>query len=297
MGSKNTGKKTTIGGQALIEGVMMKGVSKGAMAVRMKDGSIDVDEWDIKPKKWYNKCPVIRGSINFVQQLGEGYKCLMKSAEKSGMLDDEEEEEPSKFEKWLDEKFGDKLTGAIMAVAMVIGIALAVFLFLLVPSYLFTWIENLLPTQPLGGLESVLPGLPAGSTLLVKSVDISMWRTTFEGIIKIVIFVAYMWVTSKTKDMHRMYRYHGAEHKTIACYEAGKPLTVENVRPMTRFHPRCGHQLHHHYAAGEHSGVQRGADHSGAFQELAPPRQRQHRDTSPYGMQADTAAVCGGIRI
>lgn len=240
MGSKNTGKKTTIGGQALIEGVMMKGVSKGAMAVRMKDGSIDVDEWDIKPKKWYNKCPVIRGSINFVQQLGEGYKCLMKSAEKSGMLDDEEEEEPSKFEKWLDEKFGDKLTGAIMAVAMVIGIALAVFLFLLVPSYLFTWIENLLPTQPLGGLESVLPGLPAGSTLLVKSVDISMWRTTFEGIIKIVIFVAYMWVTSKTKDMHRMYRYHGAEHKTIACYEAGKPLTVENVRPMTRFHPRCG---------------------------------------------------------
>lgn len=240
MGSKNTGKKTTVGGQALIEGVMMKGVSKGAMAVRMKDGSIDVDEWDIKPKKWYNKCPVIRGSINFVQQLAEGYRCLMKSAEKSGMLDDEEDEEPSKFEKWLDEKFGDKLTGAIMAVAMVIGIALAVFLFLLVPSYLFTWIENLLPTQPLDGLESVLPGLPAGSTLLVKSVDISMWRTTFEGIIKIVIFVAYMWVTSKTKDMHRMYRYHGAEHKTIACYEAGKPLTVENVRPMTRFHPRCG---------------------------------------------------------
>ncbi len=240
MGSKNTGKKTTVGGQALIEGVMMKGVSKGAMAVRMKDGSIDVEEWDIKPKKWYNKCPVIRGGINFVQQLGEGYKCLMKSAEKSGMLDDEENEEPSKFEKWLDDKFGDKLTGAIMAVAMVIGVALAVFLFLLLPSYLFTWIENLLPTEPLGGLKSVLPGLPAGSTVLVKSVDISMWRTTFEGVIKIVIFVGYMWATSLTKDMHRMYRYHGAEHKTIACYEAGKPLTVENVRPMTRFHPRCG---------------------------------------------------------
>lgn len=240
MGSKNTGKKTTVGGQALIEGVMMKGVSKGAMAVRMKDGSIDVDEWDIKPKKWYNKCPVIRGSINFVQQLGEGYKCLMKSAEKSGMLDDEEDEEPSKFEKWLDEKLGDKLTGAVMAIAMVIGVALAVFLFLLVPSYLFTWIESLLPTEPLGGLESVLPGLPAGSTVLVKSVDISMWRTTFEGVLKIIIFVVYMWATSKMKDMYRMYRYHGAEHKTIACYEAGKPLTVENVRPMCRFHPRCG---------------------------------------------------------
>lgn len=240
MGSKNTGKKTTVGGQALIEGVMMKGVSKGAMAVRMKDGSIDVDEWDIKPKKWYNKCPVIRGSINFVQQLGEGYKCLMKSAEKSGMLDDEEDEEPSKFEKWLDEKLGDKLTGAVMAIAMVIGVALAVFLFLLVPSYLFTWIESLLPTEPLGGLESVLPGLPAGSTVPVKSVDISMWRTTFEGVLKIIIFVVYMWATSKMKDMYRMYRYHGAEHKTIACYEAGKPLTVENVRPMCRFHPRCG---------------------------------------------------------
>lgn len=240
MGSKDTGKKTTVGGQALIEGVMMKGVSKGAMAVRMKDGSIDVDEWDIKPRKWYNKCPVIRGSINFVQQLGEGYKCLMKSAEKSGMLDDEEDEEPSKFEKWLDEKLGDKLTGVVMAIAMVIGVALAVFLFLLVPSYLFTWIESLLPTEPFGGLESVLPGLPAGSTVLVKSVDISMWRTTFEGVLKIIIFVVYMWATSKMKDMNRMYRYHGAEHKTIACYEAGKPLTVENVRPMCRFHPRCG---------------------------------------------------------
>ena len=134
MGSKDTGKKTTVGGQALIEGIMMKGVSKGAMAVRLKDGSIDVEDWELKPKKWYNKCPVIRGSINFVQQLGEGYKCLMKSAEKSGMLDEEADEEESKFEKWLDEKLGDKLTGAIMAIAMVFGVALAVFLFLLRPS-------------------------------------------------------------------------------------------------------------------------------------------------------------------
>lgn len=239
---KDTGKKTTVGGQALIEGVMMKGVSTGAMAVRTKDGSIDVETWEIKPKKWYNKCPVIRGSINFVQQLGEGYRCLMKSAEKSGMMDDDEEDaaEESKFEKWLDEKLGDKLTGVIMAIAMVFGIALAVFLFLLVPSYLFTGIESLLPTEPLGELESVLPGLPTGSTVQVKSVDISAWRTVFEGVLKIVIFVVYMWATTKTKDMYRMYRYHGAEHKTIACYEAGKPLTVENVRPMTRFHPRCG---------------------------------------------------------
>lgn len=240
MGSKNTGKKTTVGGQALIEGIMMKGVSKGAMAVRLKDGGIDVEEWDLKPKKWYNKCPVVRGSVNFVQQLGEGYKCLMKSAEKSGMMDDDGGEEPSKLEKWLDEKLGDKLTGAIMAVAMVLGIALAVFLFLLLPSYLFTGIESLLPTEPLSELAGVLPGLPEGSYVMVKSVDISAWRTVFEGIMKIVIFVAYMAITSCTKDMHRMYRYHGAEHKTIACYEAGKALTVENIRPMCRFHPRCG---------------------------------------------------------
>lgn len=240
MGSKDMGKKTTVGGQALIEGVMMKGVSKGAMAVRLKDGSIDVEEWDVKPKKWYNKCPVIRGGINFVQQLGEGYKCLMKSADKSGMLDEDEDEQPSKFEKWLDDKLGDKLTGAVMAVAMVIGTALAVFLFLLLPSYLFTWIESLMPTEPLSISQAVLPGLPDGCSVMVKSVDISMWRTTFEGVMKIIIFVGYMWVTSLTKDMHRMYRYHGAEHKTIACYEAGKPLTVENVRPMCRFHPRCG---------------------------------------------------------
>ncbi len=240
MGSKNTGKKTTVGGQALIEGIMMKGVSKGAMAVRLKDGGIDVEEWDLKPKKWYNKCPIIRGGINFVQQLGEGYKCLMKSAEKSGMMDEDAEEEESKFEKWLDEKLGDKLTGLIMGIAMVLGIALAVFLFLLLPSYLFTGIECLLPTEPLSDLAGVLPGLPEGSCLMVKSVDISAWRTTFEGVMKIILFVAYMAITSCTKDMRRMYRYHGAEHKTIACYEAGKPLTVENIRPMCRFHPRCG---------------------------------------------------------
>ena len=114
------------------------------------------------------------------------------------------------------------------------------FLFLLLPSYIFTGIEALLPTEPMNALSGLLPGLPEGSYVMVKSVDISGWRTVFEGVMKIVIFVAYMWVTSLTKDMHRMYRYHGAEHKTIACYEAGKPLTVENIRPMTRFHPRCG---------------------------------------------------------
>lgn len=208
-------KKTTIGGQALIEGIMMRGVSTEAMAVRMKDGSIDVEQWELKARKWYEKAPFIRGSVNFVNSLKDGYTCMMKSAEKSGMMEDDEE--PTKFEKWLDDKFGDKLTNMIMGVAMFIGVVLAVVLFLFVPSYLFTLLEKL-----------------AGDT------DISMWKSAFEGVLKLVLFVGYMAVVAQMKDIKRTYEYHGAEHKTIACYEAGKPLTVENIRPMTRFHPRCG---------------------------------------------------------
>lgn len=208
-------KKTTIGGQALIEGIMMRGVSTEAMAVRTKDGAIDVEQWELKPRRWYEKAPFIRGSVNFVNSLMDGYRCMMKSAEKSGMMEDDEE--PTKFEKWLDDKFGDKLTNMIMGVAMFIGVVLAVVLFLFVPSYLFTLIEKL-----------------AGDT------DISMWKSAFEGVLKLALFVGYMAIVAQMKDIKRTYEYHGAEHKTIACYEAGKPLTVENIRPMTRFHPRCG---------------------------------------------------------
>jgi len=221
-------KKTKIGGQALIEGIMMKGVSKGAMAVRLKDGGIDVEEWDLKPQKWYNKAPFIRGSINFVSSLSEGYRCMMKSAEKSGMLDEEENEEPSKFEKWLDEKLGDKLTGVIMAIAMVIGVALAILLFAVVPTALFDWIETLMPLVPDAATSELVP------------MDISMWQSTFEGVMRMILFVGYMAVVAQMKDIRRTYEYHGAEHKTIACYEAGEELTVENIKKHTRFHPRCG---------------------------------------------------------
>lgn len=221
-------KKTKIGGQALIEGIMMKGVSKGAMAVRMKDGSIDVEEWDIKPAKWYNKAPFIRGSINFVSSLSEGYKCMMKSAEKSGMLDEEENEEPSKFEKWLDDKLGDKLTGIIMAIAMVIGVALAILLFAVVPTALYDWIETLMPLTADAVTGELAP------------MDISMWQSTFEGVMRMILFVGYMALVSKMKDIRRTYEYHGAEHKTIACYEGGEELTVDNIKKYTRFHPRCG---------------------------------------------------------
>ena len=141
---------------------MTKGVSTGAMAVRMKDGSIDVEEWDINDKKWYEKVPIIRGSFNFVKTLTEGYTYMTKSAEKSGMMEDDSDEEQTKFEKWLDDKLGDKLTGVIMGIAMVIAVALAVVMFLFVPSYIFTGIEYL-----------------AGDA------DISGWRTVFEGVLKI----------------------------------------------------------------------------------------------------------------
>ncbi len=210
-------KKTTIGGQALIEGVMMKGVSVGAMAVRKNDGSIYLEEWKIPEKKWYNKALFIRGCINFVSQVKDGYSYINKSSEISGAFDDEE---PTKFDLFLVKTFGEK--GAEKAVNAIAGILtflmiaamLAVFLFL--PSFLFTLIEN------------------------AVSADISMWKSAFEGVLKLVLFIAYMAIVAQTKGMRRVYEYHGAEHKTIACYEAKKELTVENVRQMTRFHPRCG---------------------------------------------------------
>lgn len=214
---ENNIHRTSIGGQALIEGIMMKGPNKTAMAVRKTDGEIFVEEKDAKEKKWYNKAPFIRGSVNFVTQLAEGYHYISRSAEVSGLADEDEDEELTRFEKWLNDKFGEKLMNIVMGIAMVIGIAVAVVLFVFVPTWLFMLIQYLF-----------------GET------DISAFQSLFEGILKIIIFVAYMAVTAVSKDVKRMYGYHGAEHKTIACYEAGKPLTVENVRPMRRFHPRCG---------------------------------------------------------
>lgn len=209
--------RTTIGGQALIEGIMMKGPKKTAMAVRKTDGTIALEETPGKERKWYNKAPFIRGSVNFVEQLSEGYRYLTRSAELSGMAEDDGEEELTKFEKWLNDKLGEKLMGAVMGVAMVLGIALAILLFMFVPTWLFMLLQSLF-----------------GET------DISAFQSLFEGVMKIIIFVTYMGAVSLMKDIRRTYEYHGAEHKTIACYEKGLPLTVENVKPCRRFHPRCG---------------------------------------------------------
>lgn len=203
--------KSKIGGQALIEGVMMRGIDKAAMAVRLPDGEIDVEEWELKKPSVFRKIPFIRGTINFIVSLTDGYKCLMKSAEKS-MAD--EEEEMTKFEKWLDDKFGDKIVTFVSIVALVLRLALAVGLFFFVPTFIAKGVQHF-----------------ADNKLVLSAT---------EGIIKIGLFVVYIWLTGLLPDISRQYEYHGAEHKTIACYEAGLELNVENIKKQTRFHPRCG---------------------------------------------------------
>lgn len=197
--------KSKIGGQALIEGVMMSGVKKGAMACRLPNGEIEVEEWDKKPVTvWYRKTPVIRGLFNFIASMKEGYRCLMKSAEKQ--MDDEEAKE--------DEKLSEKAVNAIMGVAMFVGVVIAVGLFVILPKKL----------------------VPMIGPLTVNRVV----QSFAEGILKIIIFILYLSATCLMKDQRRTYEYHGAEHKTIACLEAGLELNVENVKKQKRFHPRCG---------------------------------------------------------
>ena len=208
--------KTSIGGQALIEGIMMRGPKKSAMAVRLPDGGIDVEEWDTPSGsgKWFYKTPFIRGVFNMVGSMRVGYKCMMTSAEKSGML---EEEELSRFEKWLSDKLGDKFSKLLAGFSMIVAVIFAVGLFVVLPLFL------------------------AGLISRVGNIDFNPTsRALVEGVIRIALFVLYVLLVSRMKDIRRVFEYHGAEHKTIACYEAGEPLTLENIRPKSRFHPRCG---------------------------------------------------------
>ena len=220
--SSNSGKekfKSKIGGQAVIEGIMMRGIDKGAMANRMPDGTIDIDEWEIKGGKnppWYRKTPFLRGIFNFVTSMIDGYKCISRSVDKQ-MTDDDKEEEPTKFEKWLNEKLGDKLMPVISTISMILGLVIAMFLFMWVPSAIIKLIEKLVSAE----INTVL-------------------KNIIEGFLKIGIFIGYTSLTALMPDMKRLYEYHGAEHKTIACYEAETELTPENVKQFTRFHPRCG---------------------------------------------------------
>ena len=210
--------KTMIGGQALIEGIMMLGPEKKAVVVRRPDGGLEEQVEDrilIKDRHPIFGVPFIRGIFNFGSSLGNGVRALMFSAE--FYPEEEEPEEPSRLEQWLESKLGsEKFYSVLVTVAMVLGLAFSVGLFIL------------LPTALVGGLAALTGGLP-------------MWlRNLLEGVVRIVIFMGYLMLCSKTKDMHRVFQYHGAEHKTIFCYEAGLPLTVENVRKQPRHHPRCG---------------------------------------------------------
>lgn len=215
--SKKT-HKTSVGGQALIEGVMMQGPKGIATAVRKPDGDILTEYHNVKHLRDKNKffaLPIVRGVVGFVESMITGYKTLMYSAEVSGM-EDIEEQELNKFEKWLTDKFGDKLMNFVAAVGSVLGVALAFVLFMYFPVLVFNkaneWTD---------GAITNLQGL-------------------IEGVMKIAIFVIYIALVSRMKDIKRMFMYHGAEHKSIACYEAGLDLTVENAKKCSRFHPRCG---------------------------------------------------------
>lgn len=210
--------KTSVGGQALIEGVMMQGPNGVATAVRKTDGDILVEHHEVKhlrdKSKFFN-IPIIRGIVGFVESMVLGYKMLMYSAEASGM-EDLDNVEMNKFEKWLTDKLGDKFMDIIMFIATILGFALAFLIFFYLPVFIFN-------------------RLNAWTDLALTG-----WQGTIEGCIKIVIFVVYMLLVSQMKDIKRVFKYHGAEHKSIACYESGMELTVENVKKSSRFHPRCG---------------------------------------------------------
>ena len=213
----NQEKRTSIGGQALIEGIMMRGPFRQAIAVRDQQGEIvlKVDELKfIKDKYPILGWPLIRGVVNFGGSMVAGVKALMYSA---SFYPEEEgaNEEPGKFEQWLEKHIGsEKLESLLIYLAVLLGVAFSVGLFLLLPTFLVG---------------------------LVRPIhDNYLLRNLCEGLVKILIFTGYMIGVSKLKDMRRVFSYHGAEHKSIKCYEMGLPLTVENVRPCTRFHPRCG---------------------------------------------------------
>ena len=200
--------KSKIGGQALIEGIMMLGPNTGAMACRLPDGTIDLETWEENNGKnapWYKKTPLVRGCCSFVISLVKGYKYMMKSAEKQ-LPEDEQEENKEKEDSSIYDIF--------MYIGILVGVIMAVGLFVFLPKIIVGFIPDVKEHRIL--------------------------RSVLEGVVKIFLFVAYMALVSLMKDIRRQYMYHGAEHKTIACHEAELPLTVENVRKQTRFHKRCG---------------------------------------------------------
>jgi len=238
------GKYTSIGGQALIEGIMMKSPEKTVLSVRMPDGTIDTEmmpEKSVRQKYKILNIPIVRGVIGFVESMLQGYKAMMISADKSGFTDLEEDDKKkdshentaaeaadgetenteNETEKAETDKKSEKkdsmLINIVMVVGMVLGVALAVVLFMLVPRLIVSGLQTLFRTE-----------------------FSKLARSFIEQFLKLAVFVLYVWLVSRMKDIKRVFMYHGAEHKTIFCYEKGLELTVENVRKQRRFHPRCG---------------------------------------------------------
>ncbi len=210
-------KITTIGGQALMEGIMMVGPKRTTAAFCDEKGNISTQ--DISVSRITKKYPILgkpflRGIFAMVDTFRLGYKALSLSADRITAL--EGEEELTGLDKWLDEHLGDKLTGVVMTIGTVLCLGLAIVLFFMLPTMLFNLLQGAVPA------------------------NISGWRSVFEGLLRIAIFLCYILLVSMTPDIKRVFQYHGAEHKTIFCYEADLPLTVENVRRQSRFHPRCG---------------------------------------------------------
>ena len=210
--------KTSIGGQAVIEGVMMKGPKEMAIAVRKPDGEIIIEKKPVSEKLRKSKIlklPLIRGCVGFFDSMVTGVKSLMFSAQ---FFDIEgEEETESKFDKWLERKFGDKIKDIVIYVSVVLSLIFSIGLFFLLPNFITELIAK-------------ISGMSVDGTV----------RTLIEGGVRMLIFLGYILLVSQMKDIKRVFMYHGAEHKTIAAYEHGMELTVENVRKGCRLHPRCG---------------------------------------------------------
>ncbi len=205
--------KTTIGGQALIEGIMMRGPKKDAIVIRKNEEFVvEVSDRKLPSEKSIKKWPFLRGMFTFFDSQVTGVKALMRSAD---LAPEESQTEPSKFDKWLEKKLGnEKFQKAIVGVSVFLGLAMSIGLFFLLPAVIVGFLDQWIP-----------------NTLVLNLV---------EGLVRMTIFMGYMLLVSRMKEMKRVFAYHGAEHKTIRCYEAGLPLTVENVRLQTRLHPRCG---------------------------------------------------------
>ncbi|MHB8065739.1 MAG: DUF1385 domain-containing protein [Ruminiclostridium sp.] len=213
-------KKTTIGGQALLEGLLMIGPQYRATAIRKSDGEILIEKQAMKPKSKLSKIPIIRGAVNLFTQMVIGVKALMHSADFMDPEDGDKPYEPSKFEKFLDRKFGDKVTDIAIYFSVVLSIIFSVGLFILLPNF----IANFIPVKR-----------DSSSGVIILNL--------IEGAFRVGLFIGYLALVSLLKEMKRVWEYHGAEHKTILCYEHGDEMTVENVRKYSTKHPRCGTSL------------------------------------------------------